>query len=71
MKPQYERSHPLVGGIGTGIVLSMGGVGLAEVLSSAPKHTAVQVLVMVGFAVGGVLQYVGLTPRRTRSEAPQ
>lgn len=61
---RHERSNPALGGLGAGIFLSMGAVSLAEVLSPAPRHTAVQVVVIAGFVVGAVLQYVGMAPRR-------
>jgi hypothetical protein len=67
---RVERSHPVLGGIGTGIILSMGAVSFVLALSRAtPKPTALHVLVMVGFAVGGVLQYVGLQPKRLDHDA--
>ena len=66
---RHERSHPVLGGIGSGIFLSMGAVSVAEALSPAPKHVTLQVLVIVGLAVGGVLQYVGLQPKRLERDA--
>lgn len=62
---RHERANPVLGGIGSGIVLSMGAVSVAEVLSPAPRHVAVQILVIVGFAVGGILQYVGMSAKQS------
>jgi hypothetical protein len=66
---RHERSNPALGGIGAGIILSMGAVSLAEVLSAAPRHAAVQAVVIVGFAVGAVLTYLGRAAKPSGSDA--
>ena len=62
---RQERASPMLGGIGAGMILSMGVVSLTEVLSPAPRHVSVQVVAIVGFAVGAVLQYLAMAPKRT------
>ena len=59
-----QPANPMLGGIGAGIMLSMGAVSLTEVLSAAPRHVAVQVVAIVGFAVGAVLQSLGRAPKQ-------
>jgi len=50
-------------------MVSMGAVSLVEVLSEAPRHTSVQVVAILGFAVGAVLQYLSLAkPARGEAE---
>ena len=66
---RHERANPALGGIGAGMMLSMGVVSLTEVLSPAPRHVAVQVVAIVGFGVGAVLQYLGMASKQAGGKA--
>ena len=66
---RQERARPALAGLSAGIMVSMGAVSLVEVLSEAPRHTSVQVVAILGFAVGAVLQYLSLAkPARGEAE---